>query len=501
MAVSFNRIPVAGQLRTPLFFIEFDNSKAGSPSLAARPALLIGHRTSAGTVAELTLTRIDSASQAKTAFGEGSNLWEMVDAYRDNDAFGELWGCAIDEEAGGTAGTQTLTFAGTATAAGKISLYVNGQLVEATVASGDAHTDVSVAVDAALTAADDLPVTNGEAAGVVTLTARHKGSIGNDVDVRANYLGSVGGEVLPAGITLAIAAGVTGATDPALSTLAATLGDEEFDYIGHPWAATTQLNVFETLLDDVTGRWAFNRQIFGHGFCSQIDTVANLGTFGNGRNDPHNTVFGIDAPAAAPWQCTGAAVAQIKRSIDADPARPMQSLKLIGIKAAAKSARFTGAQRNTLLFDGIATLYADRAGAVRVERVITTYQTDAYGNADDSYLDLNTLATAAAMSRGLKAKIEGDFPRHKLVDDDTPFEAGQAITTPKIVRNALISAYREFVRLGWAENIDLFADNLIVERPAGDPNRLDVIFPPDFANQFRVLGMVMQPRLQYPATA
>ena len=45
--------------------------------------------------------------------------------------------------------------------------------------------------------------------------------------------------------------------------------------------------------------------------------------------------------------------------------------------------------------------------------------------------------------------------------------------------------------------MELFKENLIVERNATDPNRLDVLFPPDLINQLRVFATLVQFRLQY----
>lgn len=47
------------------------------------------------------------------------------------------------------------------------------------------------------------------------------------------------------------------------------------------------------------------------------------------------------------------------------------------------------------------------------------------------------------------------------------------------------------------ENFDLFQQYLIVERNVSDPNRLDVLFPPDYVNQLRVFAVLNQFRLQY----
>lgn len=47
------------------------------------------------------------------------------------------------------------------------------------------------------------------------------------------------------------------------------------------------------------------------------------------------------------------------------------------------------------------------------------------------------------------------------------------------------------------ENIAEFEANLIVERNATDPNRVDAVFPPDIVNPFTIFAMLNQFRLNY----
>lgn len=69
--------------------------------------------------------------------------------------------------------------------------------------------------------------------------------------------------------------------------------------------------------------------------------------------------------------------------------------------------------------------------------------------------------------------------------------------TPAIFRGELVSEYAKMEKIGWVENAELFAANLIVERNADDPNRLDVLYPPDYINGLRVVALLNQFRLQY----
>jgi phage tail sheath gpL-like len=46
-----------------------------------------------------------------------------------------------------------------------------------------------------------------------------------------------------------------------------------------------------------------------------------------------------------------------------------------------------------------------------------------------------------------------------------------------------------------------FKKYLIVERDSQDPNRVNVLLPPDIVNQLRVMAVLASFRLQFPASA
>jgi phage tail sheath gpL-like len=99
--------------------------------------------------------------------------------------------------------------------------------------------------------------------------------------------------------------------------------------------------------------------------------------------------------------------------------------------------------------------------------------------------------------RNQRQAITSKYPRHKLSDDGTRFGAGQAIVTPKIIKAELISEYRIDEFNGLVENGNAFKANLIVERDPNDPNRINVLYPPDLVNQLRIFAVLAQFRLQY----
>jgi phage tail sheath gpL-like len=69
--------------------------------------------------------------------------------------------------------------------------------------------------------------------------------------------------------------------------------------------------------------------------------------------------------------------------------------------APALPARFVLSDRNTLLFGGISTFTTDDDGTVRLENLITTYQKNAFGAADNSFLQVETLFLLAFVLRSM----------------------------------------------------------------------------------------------------
>ncbi|MEZ2293095.1 phage tail sheath subtilisin-like domain-containing protein [Variovorax sp. RCC_210] len=498
MTVPFINIP--SQLRVPLFYAEMDNSQANGSATGVRRALAIGQKLAAGTALPNVPYIVASVAQAVALFGRGSMLARMLQAYRDNDNYGEVWAIAVADAGAGVVSTGTFTVVGTATASGAINLYIAGQRIQVPVLLNDTPTIIAASIVAAVTANPDLPVSAAAAAGVVTLTSKWKGATANDITLFDSFRGAAGGEALPAGVTLTYPATLSGGTtNPTLTPVISAMGDDEYDFIVHPYTDSASLDAFQQELNDTTGRWSWSRQIYGHCYSALRGTLAALVTFGGLRNDQHHTVAGIDADCPLPsWEYAAQYAARNAVFINADCARPTQTGVLATAPVPRAGKKFLFTERASLLNYGVATSYVV-AGALRIERAITTYLKNTWGQPDVSYLDSETLHLSAYVLRRLKGVITSKYPRHKLANDGTRFAAGAAIVTPAVIRGELIAEYEAMEVEGFVENTELFAANLIVERNATDPNRLDVLFPPDYINQLRVFALLNQFRQQYPA--
>lgn len=493
MTIPFKTIPQ--NIRVPLFYAEVDNSRANT-ALAVQRALIIGQITSVGIAVPNVPIISQGASDAALQGGADSILALMTAKYRANDTFGELWYLPLADDGAAVAATGTVAFTAAATINGTFYLYVGGVRYVLPVLSSQTTAQLATALAAIINADPTCPVNASVSTNTVTLTAVNKGPTGNDIDIRVNYLGIAGGETSPTGLTWTIVAMASGATAPSLTVGLTNLGTQTFDFIVCPYTDTTSLDALKTFLNDLTGRWSYSQQLYGHVFAAKAGTFGTLVTFGTGRNNQHETVMGFNDSPTPAWLWASALAAATAVSVRADPAIPMQTVVLQGVQAPPLASRFVLTDRNTLLFDGISTFVVADDGTVSIENEITTYQKNSFGSPDNSYLEIETMYTLAFVLRFMRSAISSKFARTKLAANGTRFAAGSAIVTPNMIRAELIAQYRELEFNGLVQGGDTFRDGLIVEQNASNPNRVDVLWPGILINQLRIFAVLAQFRLQ-----
>lgn len=487
--VEFQQIP--NNLLVPFVAVEFDSRfSQQSAAVQSYRGLLVGQGLAAGSVAELTPKLISSESQARDFWGAGSQMHRMARAWFAQNEAVELWGISLDDAGGSAAATGTIAFAGTPTESGTVQVYVAGERYSVPVTTASTPTTLGDALEALITAAAASPVTASNTTGTVTLTAKNKGTQGNAIDLRLSYRE---GEKVPAGLTVTPTAFASGATDPVASSIWAALGDTQYHVIASGLNDSTSLDAFKSELDD---RFGPLEQIEGQVLAGWSGTQAAAVSLGSGRNNKHETILPAKASPTPPWEWAAATAAAVALAGQIDPGRPFQTIELKGILAPAISDRYTLSERNVLLDNGMATFTVGRDGTVYIERLVTTYQTNAVGADDAAYQDLNTLLTLSYLRYSLRNRLLLRFPNAKLGKDGTRYKAGSNVVTPKSVRAEVISLFREWhEELALVEDPEQFKRDLIVQVNETDSNRLDILVPPNLINQLRVTAASVQFRI------
>lgn len=485
-AIEFQYIP--DTLRLPLFFAELNPSNANAGATTLKALLIGGVTAGSPGAAAAGLPQISAGGSDGQSFGgEGSILGDMAAHYVANDTFGEVWYLPIADAGGAEAAAGSFSFTGPATAAGTLSLYVADQLVQVGVTSGMTAAQIASAVAAQITAQPNLVAAaaiDGVNNYTVDLRAVNKGLTGNSIYLGLNYLGAQGGQTTPAGVAVAIVAMSGGTGAPDLTGALANLGEMQFDFIACAFNDAASIAAMTGFMQDATGRWSYLQAVYGtayYGFAGSYSAAVTLGT---SLNDQHASIMAADGSPSPPWDWAAANAGARAVSARADPALPMQYVVLQGILPPPPADRFIPSERNTLLFDGIST-FTVQAGQVAIEALITTYQLNAVGAPDTSYLYVETLDTIAAALRYMKGQITSKFSRMKIGDPSVRYDASAGVVTTASFLSELIAEYQylEIVE-GWVVNSAAFAAGVEVEQGT-NPNRFAVYWPGDIIAALR----------------
>ena len=491
MSISFNQVDATN--RNPGAFMEFDSTRSlrGLQQIQ-RKALIIGQKTSAGTLGDNSIALCSSTDQAKELGGVGSILADMYDYWNQNNKNIETHVVAIPDSGTKAVKQVSVSLGGTAEA-GTLFAYIGGRRKMISVAAGDSAGTIATSFAAAVTEDTDLLF---DAAVVsvskINLTAKLGGEWTDSLNVSFNYRSPErgGSEKFPTNVSLSVADTVTGSGNPDITNALAAIPDDRFDFILMPYTDDANMDLFDA---ELSNRQDAMVQLEGHGFNAKGGTVGDLSTYGNGRNSQHNTTMDAGLNMYSPEHAWAAAyMGQAARSATNDVALPWQGLQLVGILADYSEDQRLFSERNTLMYDGVATHFVDDSGAVRINRGITNYQKNTLNQADASWLDSQTALTASYVRITFNQKMLVTYPRHKLADDNAVFSAGQNIVTPMLAKATTIAWFIELQELGILENVEQFKQDLIVERNGIDPNRLDFLLPTDFVNQMRIFASKLQ---------
>jgi phage tail sheath gpL-like len=467
--ITFNEIP--SNWRVPGTYVEIrpDYSNAGLGEFPTRVLLMV-QKLAAGTALTNRTYRITRTAEAIGLFGQGSVGHHMVEAFREANPGVELHALSLADHGSGVAATFTVTIAGTPTVAGTVPLYVAGRRVTASVTTASTATTIAAALVAAITADPNMPVTAANTAGVITLTSRHAGEVGNQIDIRALYRPD---DALPAGVTVAVAAGTAGATNPAISGAISVVAAEWFTDIVVPWTDATSLAALTT---ELARRYTAMNRLDAHGWIGLRGTFGTLASAGGALNSPHLTAIGANG-APQPGYVWAAALAGVASfHLTNDPARQLRSLVLPGIMAPAGAALFIDSERDLLLRDGISTFTVTVDRAVVLERVISTYQLTTLGAPDTAWLDVMVPKTLTRIRWDWGNHMALTWPRAKLAADSaTAAEYSPNVATPRRLLGTWGGRCRLYARLGWLENVEATLAASTFQINASDRNRVDAI--------------------------
>lgn len=456
---------IGASIRKPGKYFEFNTATAVRTLPGnLQKTLIVGQRLAVGTVLANTPVDVFSDVDAAIFFGRGSVAHLMAKAALQANNYLALSMIALDDAVASVAATSTVTLTGNAAAAGVLTVNVGKQQVLVGVAVGDTPTIIAAALAAQVAKQPDLPVTAAAVAGVVTLTAKNTGTLGNGIKISAT--------IVATGAAVATTAMANGATDQTIATALATVFAAGHNIIISAWNDQTNLTALRTHLDSVSGALEQRGAVGAYG---HVGTLAQSTTLSALINSGRINCFLLPNAYEQAYE-VGAAYGAVIAS-EEDPARPLNTLSLTGILANPMPNRLSRTEQENALYNGVTPSEIGPGEKVQIVRAITTYTLDPQGVPDISMLDITTIRTLDYVRKACRERIALRFPRDKL-----------SARTPDKVRSELLDVLYKLEELEIVENVDLWKDGLIVERDLQDPNRLDAKIPTDVVNGLHIFA-------------
>ena len=252
-------------------------------STAPQKVLIVGQMVSGTATSGDLQQNIQNNSEEDTLFGATSMIAGMIRGFKNLNQVTQLDAIGLADNGAAVDATGSVVFTGPATADGTITINLGSSVnhsFDLAITSGDTATVIGAALEAAVTADTDSPVTASNAAGTVTITAVNGGTVGNFITLQA--VGTV------AGVTTTLTAMSSGATDPVLTGVLDVVGNERYQTVVAPFQYGTAF-----ITDFLDPRFnATNRILDGVGILTSTDSFSNLLTTGNAENSESLSIFG-----------------------------------------------------------------------------------------------------------------------------------------------------------------------------------------------------------------
>jgi len=413
--------------------------------------------------------QIFSAEDCGSIYGFGSMVHRLSLGVFDAQAGVETFVQPQDEAGGAAAAAGELTFTGPATANGTIYLYIAGDLVTVSVASGDTLEEIADAVVAAILADSNLPVTAAKVAVTfeVTITAKTKGTYGNEISLAVNLKT---GEELPAGVTFAVSTAMAAGTGtPDITTALDGLGtgdgaNEDFytDVVHGYLQDTTTLDAISTYVGPGNTAIGLYSNTVGRPFrCLTGDNAAGsaalvaLKAIGDARTtDRSQGIVAVPDSPDHPSEIAARSIAECAKLNISIAAQSYARTPLTGVFPGDKGAdRWTSEydNRDSAVKSGISPTKVVK-GEVQLQNVVTFYHPASIPQSSNGYRDFKNIAILQNILFNTRAVFSTDeWKGVFIVEDVAKVNATNRIKAKDTtaVLGTCVALAKAFEKKGW----------------------------------------------------
>lgn len=476
--IPFLQIPA--RLRVPGVYIE-QTAKLQSTGERLNTVLHIGY-ADGGSAEPNEIYKVASLAESRALFGGNSMLAEMADRHTRLNKGLVLYQVAVPAPAAQTEALGAITINAPATKAGVLSVRIADRLISIALVKDQTEGQIATALAAAINADTACLLTADVTGALVGLKSKIPGLLGNQIPVITGYNFE---ERPPVSVTVTPMSG--GAGVPDLTAALAAMGEDPYDNIVTAFIDAANLQKLDEVIAE---RWhamaAYNIQSIAYGV--EFGTHATIQANGKTRNSEFVSITGVEGAPQAPWVWAASLVAIATDRLTNDPASPITSAEVPGLKAPRKC--WSWKQRNELLYSGVSTYTSDKAGNVYIEKVITTYQQDPQGYPDASYLSIHVPELMRNIRRVQQAMLATAFQGYKLTDYPEQHAGGQKITSPDGIAAYLISIYERHLigQRSWCTDFFHYKGTIRAERDPDNRSRVNYHDEPVMIGQLEIIA-------------
>lgn len=450
----------------------FTNLTLGTASLKVgvtpRIPLILAQKTAAGSATSGALIE-DIGNDPDTASdlaGAGSIGQIMIDAFKGVNQYGKLAAILVSDNGSGVAASGTVAFTATPTESGTLYItigsYINNRY-EIPVTTSDTATTLGDALAAAVTADTYAPVTAVNTTGSVALTAKSKGTEGNQIGLRVE--GSV------AGVSVALTAFASGATDPSLTGVLDQIDAARYDII-------TEVAFLSTVKTHLEAKFNATNQILdGIAFVCKMDTYANTQTALAAGTLASQVICYIANKKVNDSDWKGGSMLELSYSLAAQlgaqralrfvpnailnpymqagntrggsfmASVPYQNMKMVNCPTIPAGKGFSQVETQGLADLGGTTLSMDSGGVVAVTNPfwLTCYKAATPTAIGLTYSTVNRNDTATTAREYIFVNLKEAFAQSALTSGSIPAEPNIKIANEKSIRAYIVGLWQDLV--------------------------------------------------------
>ena len=485
MAITFNSVPSNAAASAVYVEQEAVSRDTGSPVLT-RNLFVLGQYNSGFSPTANTAKLILNKEDAWTRYGRGSQLSRMLELIINNSGGVAAYAVPLADDGGAVKATGTIVVGGGATAQGALAVYVEGTKVAVAVANLDTPTLVGDAIEAAINAALDLPVTASNAAGTVTFTSRWGGESGNQINLAVNLADA---DETPAGLTIAVTDMgdvVAGATDPVLTTAFANMGDVNYTDVVCPYNSAASLTAMETAGDDRDDP-AVN--LMFNGFVGYTDTIANFLTALDSRNSEWTTYIPVPGSASSAYMIAAGAAADFAAQQQSNAGRPQKGRTIPGAIAGNESMRLNN---DTIVRAGGSWTQNQEDGTVTIGDLCTT-RTQTSAGADTEDWRFTIIIPNLQFKRYAVKTVFTSSPYDRaVVLQDGGGKGPSYAVRPSTVKARAIGLVDDWIERGLSTSRATIVDNMTAEINSSNPGRIDLLIPDVASAGLRIVAVKIE---------